>query len=211
MPLGLTMASAEQSIVVVGVGASAGGLEALEQMFDNIPPDNRMAFVVIQHLSPDFRSLMDELLSRHTNLHIHRVENGMMVEPNSIYLIPPKKEMIISNGRLLLSDKDQNAQFTLPIDIFFRSLAQVSKTASVGIVLSGTGSDGSIGISKIHEAGGLVIVQSEESAKFSGRLSGSTRKNWPLADGIRCECEPRGVSRRASCRLRGRTRSANGF
>lgn len=162
------MLSAEQSMIVVGIGASAGGLEALEQMFDNVPLESRMAFVVIQHLSPDFRSLMDELLSRHTRLTIHRVENGMLVEPNSIYLIPPKKEMIISNGRLLLSDKDQNAQFTLPIDIFFRSLAQDCKSNAVGVVLSGTGSDGSIGITKIHEAGGLVVVQSEESAKFSG-------------------------------------------
>jgi two-component system, chemotaxis family, CheB/CheR fusion protein len=162
------MAVHEEPLIVVGVGASAGGLEALEIMFDHVSADSRMAFVVIQHLSPDFRSLMDELLARHTRLTIHRVENGMMVEPNSIYLIPPKKEMIISNGRLLLSDKDQSAQFTLPIDIFFRSLAQDFKTASVGVILSGTGSDGSIGVSKIHEAGGLVIVQSEDSAKFNG-------------------------------------------
>lgn len=162
------MVSAEHPMIVVGVGASAGGLEALEQMFDNVALESRMAFVVIQHLSPDFRSLMDELLSRHTRLAIHRVENGMPVEPNSVYLIPPKKEMIISNGRLLLSDKDQSAQFTLPIDIFFRSLAQDCKTNAVGVILSGTGSDGSIGVTKIHEAGGLVVVQSEESAKFSG-------------------------------------------
>ena len=162
------MAVHEEPLIVVGVGASAGGLEALEIMFDHVSAESRMAFVVIQHLSPDFRSLMDELLARHTRLTIHRVENGMMVEPNSIYLIPPKKEMIISNGRLLLSDKDQSAQFTLPIDIFFRSLAQDFKTSSVGVILSGTGSDGSIGISKIHEAGGLVIVQSEDSAKFNG-------------------------------------------
>ena len=158
----------EEPLIVVGVGASAGGLEALEVMFDNIAADSRMAFVVIQHLSPDFRSLMDELLARHTRLTIHRVENGMFVEPNSIYLIPPKKEMIISNGRLLLSDKDQSAQFNLPIDIFLRSLAQDCKASSVGVILSGTGSDGSTGICKIHEAGGLVIVQSEDSAKFNG-------------------------------------------
>lgn len=163
-----SMTSSDNSLVVVGVGASAGGLEALEIMFDNVDPDSRMAFVVIQHLSPDFRSLMDELLSRHTRLSIHRVENGMLVEPNAIYLIPPKKEMIISNGRLLLSDKDESAQFTLPIDTFFRSLAQEYKSNSVGVILSGTGSDGSIGVSKIHESGGLVIVQSEDSAKFNG-------------------------------------------
>ena len=117
------MSNAEEPLFIVGVGASAGGLEALEVMFDHVEPDGRLAFVVIQHLSPDFRSVMDELLARHTKLSIHRVENGMVVEPNSIYLIPPKKEMIISDGRLLLSDKDKSPQLTLPIDTFFRSLA----------------------------------------------------------------------------------------
>lgn len=158
----------EVPLIVVGVGASAGGLEALELMFDHVAPESRMAFVIVQHLSPDFRSLMDELLARHTQLSIHRVEDGMQVKPGAIYLIPPKKEMIISNGCLLLSDKDQNAQWTLPIDTFFRSLAQDCKGHAVGVILSGTGSDGSAGITRVHEAGGLVIVQSEDSAKFNG-------------------------------------------
>lgn len=162
------MLQEDSPLIIVGVGASAGGLEALELMFDGITSDSRMAFVVVQHLSPDFRSLMDELLARHTKLPIYRVEDGMEVQPGSVYLIPPKKEMIISNGRLLLSDKDNTAQWTLPIDIFFKSLAQDAKQHSVGVVLSGTGSDGSSGIVKIHEAGGLVIIQSEESAKFNG-------------------------------------------
>ncbi|MDB4998061.1 MAG: hypothetical protein JWM74_5493, partial [Myxococcaceae bacterium] len=87
---------------VVGIGASAGGLEALEAFFDNVPLPCGMAFVVIQHLSPDFKSLMDELLARHTDLPIHLVEDGMLVEADHVYLIPPKKEMIISGGRLLL-------------------------------------------------------------------------------------------------------------
>lgn len=153
---------------IVGVGASAGGLEALEQMFDNITADTGMAFVVVQHLSPDFKSLMSELLARHTEMPIHRVADGMRVEPNSIYLIPPKKEMIISDGRLLLTDKDLSQGLTLPIDHFFRSLAQDTGRYGVALVLSGTGSDGSRGIRDIHEAGGLVIAQSEASAKFDG-------------------------------------------
>ncbi len=153
---------------VVGVGASAGGLEALESFFDNMRPDSGLAFVVVQHLSPDFKSLMDELLSRHTDIAIHRVEDGMVVEPNAIYLIPPKKEMIISGGRLLLTDKDPNQALSLPIDTFFRSLAQDCGELAVGVILSGTGSDGSRGIRAIHEAGGLVIVQAEETAKFDG-------------------------------------------
>ncbi len=85
------MPQEESPLIIVGVGASAGGLEALESMFDGITPDSRMAFVVVQHLSPDFRSLMDELLARHTKLPIHRVEDGMLVKPGSVYLIPPKK------------------------------------------------------------------------------------------------------------------------
>ncbi len=153
---------------VVGVGASAGGLEALEKFFDNMRPDSGLAFVVIQHLSPDFKSLMDELLRRHTDIAIHRVEDGMKVEPNSIYLIPPKKEMIISGGKLLLTDKDPTQGLSLPIDTFFRSLAQDAGDMAIGVVLSGTGSDGSRGIREIHESGGLVIVQSIETAKFDG-------------------------------------------
>ncbi len=161
-------AVAPASYYVVGVGASAGGLEALEQFFEHIPPDSGMAFVVVQHLSPDFKSLMDELLSRHTELAIHRVEDGMAVEPNAIYLIPPKKEMIIAGGRLLLTDKDPSTGLSLPIDTFFRSLAQDMGQRAIAVVLSGTGSDGSRGVRAIHEAGGLVIVQNEETAKFDG-------------------------------------------
>jgi chemotaxis response regulator CheB len=86
---------------IVGIGASAGGLEALERFFDNVPRDTGMAFVLVQHLSPDFKSLMDELLARHTELPIRLVEDGMTVEADHVYLIPPKKEMIVSGGRLL--------------------------------------------------------------------------------------------------------------
>jgi two-component system, chemotaxis family, CheB/CheR fusion protein len=158
----------DQLPAVVGVGASAGGLEALEQLFHHMPADTGLAFVVIQHLSPDFESLMDELLHRQTDLRIETAEDGMPVAPNTIYLLPRGKEMIISGGRLHLTDKDPDQGLTLPIDHFFRSLAQDQHQRSVGIILSGTGSDGSRGIRHIHDAGGLVIVQSEESAKFNG-------------------------------------------
>jgi two-component system, chemotaxis family, CheB/CheR fusion protein len=153
---------------VVGIGASAGGLEALESLFGLLPADTGMAFVVVQHLSPDFKSMMNELLSHHTRMPIYPVEDGIEVRPNSIYLIPPKKEMIISEGRLLLKDKEQRTGLNLPIDQFFRALAQDCRERAVGIILSGTGSDGSRGIRDIHAAGGLVIAQSEGSAKFDG-------------------------------------------
>jgi two-component system CheB/CheR fusion protein len=153
---------------VVGIGASAGGLDALERFFDHLPPDTGMAFVVVQHLSPAFKSLMDELLRRHTALPIHLVEDGMKVEPDHVYLIPPSKEMIIADGRLLLSERELKLDLTLPIDVFFRSLAQDCGERAIGIVLSGGGSDGSRGILDIHEAGGVVLVQDEASAQFDG-------------------------------------------
>jgi two-component system CheB/CheR fusion protein len=153
---------------VVGIGASAGGLEALERLFEAMPLDTGMAFVVVQHLSPDFKSLTDDILARRTRIPIRVVENGMWVHPNTIYLMPPKKDMIVSGGRLLLSDKDPAQMITLPIDHFFRSLAHDRGEKAIGVILSGTGSDGSRGVREIHEAGGLVIAQNPESAKFDG-------------------------------------------
>ncbi len=159
---------ASAQLYVVGIGASAGGLDALEQLFAAMPEDTGMAFVVVQHLSPDFKSMMDELLRRKTRIPVRLVEDGMVVEPNCIYLIPARKEMIISGGALLLSDKDSSQEVTLPIDLFFRSLAQDLGSRAVGIVLSGAGSDGARGIRDIHSAGGLIVSQDESTATFDG-------------------------------------------
>ena len=153
---------------VVGVGASAGGLEALQRLVTRLRQTGAVSFVVIQHLSPDFKSLMDELLIPRTELKVCRAENGMMVEPDTIYLMPPKHEMTISGGQLFLTERDPAKGLFLPIDTFFRSLAEDLGTRSVAVVLSGTGSDGSRGVRAIHEAGGLVVAQSQESAKFDG-------------------------------------------
>jgi two-component system CheB/CheR fusion protein len=153
---------------LVGIGASAGGLEALERFFRSIPADTGMAFAVVQHLSPDFKSLMDELLARFTKMPIHRVEDGMAVQANSIYLMPPKMEMTVEGHRLHLECKHPSEGLSLPIDTFFKSLAEAWGLQAVAIILSGTGSDGSRGIRHIHEAGGLVLTQSSESAKFDG-------------------------------------------
>ena len=156
------------ALYVVGIGASAGGLEALEQFFDHVPPDSGMAFVVVQHLSPDFKSLMDEILARRTKLPIRLVEDGVQVEANNVYLIPPRKQMIIAAGQLLLREKDRDHDLSLPIDVFFRSLAQDCGERGIAVVLSGGGSDGSRGIMAVHEAGGLVLVQDLDSAQFDG-------------------------------------------
>jgi len=153
---------------IIGIGASAGGLSALEQFFDNMPSDSGMAFVVIQHLSPDFKSLMDDLLSRHTSMPIHRVTNGIELHANSIYLIPPKTQMTVNKGNLYLTDRTIGAHVELPIDIFFNSLAEDVRERAIGVVLSGTGSDGSRGVATINKNGGLVLAQSPESAQFDG-------------------------------------------
>ncbi|MBA4066593.1 MAG: chemotaxis protein CheR [Isosphaera sp.] len=161
-------AAERQPPYVVGIGASAGGLEALEKLFEAMPADTGMVFVVIQHLSPDFKSLTDTLLARRTAIPIRQAENGMPVEPDVCYLLPPRKDMILSDGRLLLTDKEPAPTVALPIDRFLRSVAQDVGDRAVAVILSGTGSDGSRGIRDVHAAGGLVIAQAPETAKFDG-------------------------------------------
>jgi two-component system CheB/CheR fusion protein len=153
---------------IVGVGASAGGLESLERFFTHIPPDSGMAFIVLQHLSPDFKSFMNELLSRRTAMAIVQAEHEMLVEPNTVYLLPPMKEMIIRRRRLLLNDRDPRSGLTLPIDMFLRSLAQDAGERAIAVILSGSGSDGSRGVQEISHAGGTVFCESPESAQFNG-------------------------------------------
>ena len=153
---------------VVGVGASAGGLEALQRFFSNMPTDLNAAFVVVQHLSPDFKSFMVELLSKHTRLPVCRAAHDVKVERNHVYLIPPKATLTIAQGRLQLGEQDSRRGLSLPIDNFFRSLAEDQQHRAIAVVLSGTGSDGTAGVRAIKEAGGLVMVQSEDSAQFDG-------------------------------------------
>jgi len=158
----------EEPLFIVGIGASAGGLEALERFFHAVPMDTGMAFVVIQHLSPDFKSLMDELLARFTRLPIIRVDDSAVPKANTIYLLPPRKEMIVRGRRLITVDKTPDQPLSMPINTFFRSLARELATRSVAIVLSGTGSDGTLGLLDVQDAGGLVLAQSAETAKFDG-------------------------------------------
>ncbi len=166
----------KKPLVIVGVGASAGGLEAIESFFKNMPPDSGMAFVVIQHLSPDYKSLMVELLSRKTSIPVQRAEDGVAVKPDHIYLIPPKKNLTIFHGKLLLQDQKPREGINLPVDVFLRSLAEDQGENAVAIILSGTGSDGTRGVRAVKEWGGLVMVQDEISAKFDGmpRAASST-------------------------------------
>lgn len=153
----------------VGIGASAGGLEAIEAFIQNMPANSGLAFILIQHLSPDYKSLMAELLSKRTRMAVHRAENGMQVRADCIYLLPPKKSLTIFHGKLILSDPERSrAGIFLPIDIFLRSLADDQGEKAIGIILSGTGSDGMRGVRAIKESGGMVMVQDEATAKFDG-------------------------------------------
>ncbi|OYP28434.1 chemotaxis protein CheB [Rhodopirellula sp. MGV] len=154
---------------IVGIGASAGGLSALEDFFLAADPHAPMAYVVIQHLSPDFKSVMDQLLSRKTQLPVHVIEDGMRVLPRHVYLMPARKEAIVSDGKLRLTDRAEGEQLSFPIDYFLRSLAQDVGSRAIAVILSGTGSDGSRGIREIHQCGGRVIAQSNPS--FDGMPS----------------------------------------
>ena len=156
-----------QKFYVVGVGASAGGLDALERFFSEAPKNAGLAYVVIQHLSPDYKSLMDEILAKRTAMPVHVAEDGMDVEPNNVYLIPPKMSITVAEKKLLLKQREGGTLY-LPIDIFFESLANDVGEKAIGIVLSGTGSDGTRGVRAIKEKGGLVIVQNMDTAKFDG-------------------------------------------
>ncbi len=152
----------------IGIGASAGGLEALETFFKNIPENSNNVYIVVQHLSPDYKSMMNELLARHTNMPIHVAEDGMETEPNHVYLIPPSMDLSIYHSKLYLQAQEKHNHLNMPIDVFLKSLAQDQGKYAIGIILSGTGSDGTKGIKTIKEAGGMVMAQSLDSCKFDG-------------------------------------------
>jgi len=158
----------QDAVPIAAIGASAGGLEPIETFFDAMPPDSGCAFIIIQHLSPDFRSLMDELLARHSSMSIHRVTDGMIIEPNSIYLNPPRSVMTIVGNRLQVEGISAKDTVYLPIDLFFESLANSRGENAIGLVFSGTGSDGTRGAKYISESDGTVLVQDPATTRFDG-------------------------------------------
>jgi two-component system CheB/CheR fusion protein len=156
----------EDTFRIVALGSSAGGLEAQEAFFRETPPDSEMAYVVITHLEPHHPSLMAEIISKSTSMEALQAEDGMIIQKNKIYVIPPAKYMIVIDGTLRLLDRDGEREPFMPIDYFFRSLAEERKENAIAIVLSGNGSDGSVGIRAIHANLGTVMVQSPETAKY---------------------------------------------
>ena len=159
---------AKKSFPIVGIGASAGGLEAIETFFTHVPTSVGMAFVVIQHLSPQHRSILGDILKKDTSMKVVEVQDGMRIVPNCIYLNPPDKEVGIFNGIFQLVEPDKSRKIRLPIDHFFRSLAEEQAEKAICIILSGTGSDGTLGLEAVKGVGGLTMAQAEQQAKYPG-------------------------------------------
>ncbi|MGC3945116.1 MAG: chemotaxis protein CheB [Chryseolinea sp.] len=153
---------------IIAIGASAGGLEAIHEFFDNMPEAKSMSFVIIQHLSPDYKSLLVDLVSRHTHMKVYEATSEPNIERNCIYVIPNNKFITIKGYKLVLTDKSPSKFPNNAIDIFLESLAYEHKSEAIAVILSGTGTDGTKGISAIKEHGGSVIVQDPASARFDG-------------------------------------------
>lgn len=165
------LAVANNSPVVVGIGASAGGLEALEDFFSHVPTPCNISFVVIQHLDPTYKGIMPELLQRATKMEVMQAVDNTKVKPNCVYVIPPNENLSIKEGSLFLEGPVDDHNLRLPIDYFFQSLAEDQRERAVTVILSGMGSDGTEGLRSIKEYNGLSLVQSVDSAKFDSMPS----------------------------------------
>lgn len=160
--------SPNDTFPIIGIGASAGGLEALEQFLRSVPADSGMAFVVVQHLDPTHKGLLPELLQRTAVVPVERVTDRLRVQPNHVYVIPSNKDMSLLRGALHLFEPAASRGLRLPIDFLFRSLAEDQRERSAGIILSGMGSDGTLGLRAIKEMAGVTLAQAPASAKFDG-------------------------------------------
>jgi len=153
---------------VVGIGASAGGLEAFKKLIEAIPPESGMAYIIVQHLAPDHVSALSEILQRFTKIPVSEIQNRILVLPDHIYIIPPNKMLVATDGILKLSPRSKKDVLNLPIDKFFSSLAEVHRSHAIGVVLSGNGMDGTAGLSDIRDRGGITIAQDLVSASYEG-------------------------------------------
>jgi two-component system CheB/CheR fusion protein len=163
---------------VVGIGASAGGLEALEQFFRHAPTQSGMAFVLVQHLDPSHASLLTEILQRTTTMPVVEAVDQALVEPNRVYVIPPNRDMAIFHGKLQLSVPNEPRGQRMPIDAFLRSLAEDQQENAVGIILSGTGTDGTLGLRAIQGVGGVTLAQEPATAKYDGMPSSAIQAGY---------------------------------
>src|SRR5947199_2790885 len=159
--------AASSPFPVVGVGASAGGLEAFTQMLGALPADTGMAFVLVQHLAPRHASLLTEILARATTMPVTEAQDETRVEPNRVYVIPPDRDIVISQGVLRLRPRERARGQHRPIDLFLRSLAEDQRDRAIGVILSGTASDGTLGLEEIKAEGGITFAQDDTAQQSS--------------------------------------------
>lgn len=164
----ITTSGQNQIFPVVGIGASAGGLRALEQFFRHLPDETGMAFVIVQHLAPNYKSELAMLLQRHTSLEVQQITDGLAVHPNAIYVIPPGQELSLEGEVLRLTQRGPHSRSRSPIDVFFHALANELSERAVAIVLSGTGTDGTNGVKAVKENGGFTMAQEPTDAEYDG-------------------------------------------
>lgn len=167
-PVGFTSREqhGKEPCAIVGIGASAGGLEAFSRLLEKLPDDTRMAFVLVQHLDPKHKSALTEILSKITSMTVSEVENKTVVKPDHVYIIPPGKAMSISQGILDLVPREETARQNMPIDFFLESLAKDQGNKAIGVILSGAAADGSRGLKEIKTVGGITFAQRPQTAKF---------------------------------------------
>jgi two-component system CheB/CheR fusion protein len=206
----LPMASEDTAAAfpIVGIGASAGGLEAFEQFFRRAPADSGMAFVLVPHLDPNHASILTEILQRVTAMPVHEALDQIPVEPNCVYVIPPNRDMAIFHGTLQLSVPNEPRGRRMPIDAFLRTLAEDQQERAIGIILSGTGTDGTLGLRAILGAGGVTLVQERPPPSMTGCHPAPSRPATPPTFcpskkcRRRCWPEPAPSPPAPECRLR---------
>ncbi|MDQ3099062.1 MAG: chemotaxis protein CheB [bacterium] len=164
----MSKSNKNKSFLVVGIGASAGGLEAFTELLRALSTDTGMAFVLVQHLDPTHDSILTALLAKTTAMPVTEVTEAMQVVPNHVYVIPPNKDLAIHEGLLKLTTRKADGKLHLPINRFLCSLAKEYENNAIGIILSGTASDGTLGLKAIKEAGGITFAQNEKTAKYPG-------------------------------------------
>ncbi|HET6519258.1 MAG TPA: chemotaxis protein CheB, partial [Geminicoccaceae bacterium] len=166
---------ANDSFPVLGVGASAGGIKSFQTFLDHMPPDGGMAFVLIQHLDPERKSMLAEIMAHRTGMAVRQAEDGMEVVPNAVYVIPPGAALTIEGGRLRLTPPTEPRGRRTPVDAFFLSLAEERGEAAIAVVLAGAGRDGTLGLRAIKDRGGLILAQAPDTADGQGAMSGMPR------------------------------------
>ncbi|GAB3891896.1 hypothetical protein GCM10028803_04170 [Larkinella knui] len=169
----------ESKFYITAIGVSAGGLEPLHSFFAQIPPDSGLAFIIIPHLNRDYVSLADQLLAKYTTMPVCWATEGQEIRPNSIYMIPINKMMTIENSYLHLQDRQVEEKSNWAVDIFFKSLAKSQQAYAIGIILSGAGTDGTLGAIAIHNEQGMVMVQDLQTAEFTSMPQSAILKDHP--------------------------------